>query len=127
MDLRNLLRHLQASSNVSAIQRATGLNRRTILRYRDWAATHNLLTTPLPPLDQLQQLLATTQPPPASPQTVSSVEPYRALVEELFAAGVEGTAILQRLKERGYTGTQSSIYRFMRHYNVPQNSDTKRR
>jgi transposase len=115
MDLRNLLRHLQASSNVSAIQRATGLNRRTILRYRDWAATHTLLTTPLPPLEQLQQLLATTMPPASPPQTVSSVEPYRALVEELYAAGVEGTAILQRLKERGYTGTQSSIYRFVRH------------
>ena len=34
MDIRELLRHLQATSNVSAIHRATGLNRRTILRYQ---------------------------------------------------------------------------------------------
>jgi transposase len=113
MELRNLLRHLQASSNISAIGRATGLNRRTIMRYRDWAASHDLLSGPLPPLEQLQQLLATTMPSAAPPQTVSSVEPYRALVEQLYADGVEGTAILQRLKERGYTGTQSSIYRFL--------------
>src|SRR5690242_9733695 len=116
MDIRNLLRHLQAETNISAIQRATGLNRRTILRYRDWAATHDLLEQPLPSLEALQQLLAATLPAPVPPQTISSVEPYRALVEQLYADGVEGTAILQRLKERGYTGTQSSIYRFLRQF-----------
>jgi transposase len=115
MDIRNLLRHLQASSNVSAIQRATGLNRRTIMRYRDWATTHHLLDRPLPPLEELQQFLAASMPPAAPPQTLSSVEPYRAVVEQLYADGVEGSAILQRLKERGYTGTLSSIYRFLRH------------
>jgi hypothetical protein len=115
MDIRNLLRHLQASSTISAIGRATGLNRRTILRYRDCAATHDLLTGPLPSLERLQQLLATSMPPPSPPQTVSSVEPYRRLVEQLYAEGVEGTAILQRLKEPGYTATQSSIYRFLHH------------
>jgi hypothetical protein len=63
MDIRNLLRHLQASSNISAIQRATSINRRTILRYRDWAAIHDLLKQPLPSLEALQQLLTTTMPP----------------------------------------------------------------
>lgn len=115
MDVRNLLRHLQAETNISAIERATTLNRRTILRYRDWAQSHDLLNRPLPSLEALQQLLADTLPAPAPPQTISSVEPYRSLVEQLFADGVEGTAILQRLKERGYSGTLSSIYRFLRH------------
>jgi ActR/RegA family two-component response regulator len=46
MDIRNLLRHLQATSNISAIQRATGLNRRTIQRYRAWATDHGLLERP---------------------------------------------------------------------------------
>jgi transposase len=119
MDIRNLLRHLQTTSNLSAVQRATGLNRRTIQRYRDWAAEHDLLETPLPPLEQLQQLVATTLTPPSPPQTVSSVEPYRELVVQLHAAGVEGTAILQRLHERGYVGSQSSIYRFLHHLDPP--------
>src|SRR5690349_9837220 len=120
MDIRNVVRHLRATANLSAIQRATGLNRRTLARYRTWAQTHGLLdpTRPLPALEEFQQLLATTLEAPAPPpQTVSSVEPYRALVEQLQAQGVEGTAILQRLKERGYTGTQSSIYRFLHHLN----------
>ena len=113
MDIRELLRHVQATSNISAIQRATGLNRRTIQRYRAWAATQGLLEGPLPPLEDLQHLVATTMTPPPPPQTVSSVEPYREAVAQLHHAGVEGTAILQRLSERGYTGSLSSIYRFL--------------
>src|SRR5690349_20883003 len=116
MDIRNVVRHLRATANLSAIQRATGLNRRTLARYRTWAQTHGWLdpTRPLPALEEFQQLLATTLEAPAPPpQTVSSVEPYRALVEQLQAQGVEGTAILQRLRERGYTGTLSSLYRFL--------------
>ncbi len=119
MDIRELLRHLQATSNVSAIHRATGLNRRTILRYQAWATAHGLLSRPLPSLEELQQLVATTMLPPAPPQTISSVEPYRELVLQLRAAGVEGTAIWQRLQERGYQGSRSSIYRFLHHLAPP--------
>ena len=50
MDVRELLRHLQVTSNVSAIQRATGLNRRTIHRYQTWAVAQGLLAGPLPRL-----------------------------------------------------------------------------
>jgi hypothetical protein len=46
MDLRELLRYLQTTANVSAIQRATGLHWRTIRRYRDWAAAQGLLDEP---------------------------------------------------------------------------------
>ena len=73
-DLRELLRHLQVTTNDSAVQRATGLNRRTIARYRAWAAQHALLTGPLPPLDELQQLVSTTLTIPPPPQTVSSCQ-----------------------------------------------------
>ena len=120
MDLREVLRHLQVTSNLSAIRRATGLNRRTLFRYRAWAQAQGLLGAgaassepPLPPLESLQQLAATTLRTPAPPQTVSSVEPYRELVLHLHAQGVEGTAMLQRLRERGYAGTLSSRYRFL--------------
>ena len=126
MDLRELLRHLQASSNISAIGRATGLNRRTIMRYRSWAAEHNLLSGPLPALEDLQQLVATTLQSSPPPQTVSSVEPYRERVLALHAQGVEGTAILQRLRESGYTGTVSSIYRFLRRVDPPRPDATVR-
>ena len=48
MDVREILRHLQTTTNLSAIQRATGLNRRTLMRYRAWATEQGLLAGPLP-------------------------------------------------------------------------------
>jgi transposase len=113
MDLRDLVRRLRTTTNDSAIQRDTGLNRRTIRRYRAWAVQQGLLDGPLPPIEELAQLAAQTLQPPAPPQTVSSVEPYRAFVLELHATGVEGAAIYQRLRERGFTGSLSAVYRFL--------------
>ena len=118
MDIRTVVRYLQAATSVSATQRATGLNRRTIMRYRTWAQQHGLLDPqrPLPSLEELHELLAHTLPPPAPPpQTVSSVEPYREVVCTLYRQQVAGTAILQRLRERGYHGGLSSVYRFLHH------------
>ncbi len=113
MELRDLVRELRASTNDSAIQRTSGLNRRTIRRYRAWATQHGLLTGDLPPIEQLAALAQDTLLAPAPPQTVSSVEPFRALVLELHAAGVEGVAIRERLRERGFTGSLSAVYRFL--------------
>lgn len=120
-DLRELLRHLQATPNDSAVQRATGLNRRTIARYRAWAEQHALLGGTLPPLEELQHLVATTLTIPPPPQTVSSVEPFRDQILQLHAQGVEATAIRLRLAEQhGFTGSVSAIYRFLRRVNPPQ-------
>ncbi len=126
MDVREVLRHLQTTTNLSAIQRATGLNRRTLMRYRAWATEQGLLAGPLPPLEELRRLAARTLTPPAPPQTVSTVEPYRDLVLELHARGVEGTAIWQRLGERGYAGSLSSLYRFLHQVNPPAPAVTVR-
>lgn len=115
MDLRDLVRRLRTTTNDSALQRDTGLNRRTIRRYRMWAQQQGLLDGPLPSIEALAQLAAQTLQPPAPPQTVSSVDPYRAQVLELHAAGVEGAAIYQRLRERGFTGSLSAVYRFLHH------------
>jgi transposase len=116
MDIRTVVRYLQASTSVSATGRATGLNRRTIMRYRGWAEQQGFPDPqrPLPALEEMQALLDRTLPPPAPPpQTVSSVEPYRELVSALYRQQVAGTAILQRLRERGYRGGLSSVYRFL--------------
>jgi transposase len=121
-DLRELLRHLQTTANDSAVQRATGLNRRTIARYRAWATQHALLdpTQALPPLEALQHLVTTTLPGCPPPQTVSSLETHRALVLQLHAQGVEGAAIRLRLQEQvGYTGSVSAIYRFLHRVDPP--------
>jgi hypothetical protein len=95
------------------IQRATGLNRRTIARYRTWASAQGLLDNPLPPLEDLQQLIATTLELPPPPPILSSVAPYRELVVPLHRAGVAGTAIWHRMRDRGDQGALASVYRFL--------------
>lgn len=120
MDLRELLRHIQSTTSDRAVQRATGAHRQTIQRYRAWASQHNLLTEPLPPIEDLQRLLVSTFEPLPPPQVISSVEPYRDIVTQLHTDGVEGTAILQRLRERGFTGSLSAVYRFLHQLSPPR-------
>jgi transposase len=114
MDIRELLRHIRITDSDRAIQRDTGIDRRTVQRYRAWAVAQGLLTGPLPPLEDLQCLVEQTLTTPPPPQMVSSVEPFRAVVVELRAQATEMAAIWERLKERGYTGSYSSIRRFVR-------------
>ena len=114
MDIRELLIHIRDNPSDRAVQRDTRVDRRTVQRYRRWALYHGLLTDPLPPLEDLHALLATTLDLPSPPQNVSSVEPYRAVVVELRQQGTEVAAIHHRLKERGYTGSYGSVYRFVR-------------
>ena len=114
MDIRELVRHLRVNPSDRAVQRDTGIDRRTVQRYRVWAAAQGLLDGPLPPLEDLLRLVEQTLTAPPPPQMVSSVEPFRAMVVELRAQGAEMAAIRERLKERGYRGSYSSIRRFVR-------------
>ena len=113
MDIREILLRLRQTASDRAVQRATGVHRQTVKRYRTWAAEQGLLTGPLPPLPELEQRVRQTLPETPPPQNVSSVEPYGALVSQLHKEGVEMTAILERLKERGYAGSYSAIRRFV--------------
>jgi transposase len=126
MDVRELIRHLRVSESDRAVARATGAHRRTVQRYRQWAAEHALLRGPLPTLEDLQALLAQSGNPSPPPQMVSTLEPYRALVTRLHQEGVEGTAIWQRLREQGYSGSLSAVYRFVHHLTPPRSTATVR-
>jgi transposase len=126
MDVRELIRHLRATESDRAVARATGAHRRTVQRYRQWAQRQGLLAGPLPALEALQELLAQTGNPAPPPQMVSTLEPYRDMVSQLHAQGVEGTAIWQRLRERGYGGSLSAVYRFLHHLTPPRPEATVR-
>jgi transposase len=91
-----------------------GINRKTVARYRIWAAEQGLLEGRLLSLSELHRLLKETLPSPPPPQNVSSVEPYQELIEKLRQEGVEIAAIRERLKERGFAGSYSAVYRFVR-------------
>ena len=114
MDVREILRHIREGQTNRAIARATGVDRKTVGRYRAWGAKHRLLQGPLPSLSELHRLLEETMKGASPPQNVSSVEPYRELVTQLRKQGVEIAAIHQRLKERGYDGSYASVHRFVR-------------
>ena len=114
MDIREILRHLRQGQSNRTVAQVFGINRKTVARYRAWAAEQGLLTGSLPPLGELQQLLDEALKSPPPPQNVSSVEPYRDLVIQLRQQGVEMAAIWERLKDRDYPGSYSAVYRFVR-------------
>ena len=115
MDVREVLRHLREGKSDRAIQKETGVHRKTVARYREWASQQELLSGPLPPLGELEQLLKETLNDSPPPQNESSVEPYRDFVAELLRQGVEIAAIYARLQEeKKYSGSYSAVYRFAR-------------
>lgn len=67
----------------------------------------------LPSIEELQQLWAETFAKPLPPQNVSTVEPYRELGVKLRQENVEMAAIRERLKERGYEGSDYGVRRFV--------------
>lgn len=116
MDIRAILMQLRAGLSQRQIERELKLNRRTVKKYRKWAAQHGLLAGELPPLEELQALLAQTMPGSPPPQNVSTVESYRAVVEKLVNEKVETRAIYQRLQEQGFEGSYMAVYRFVRQF-----------
>ena len=62
MDIRELLRHLQAEPSNRKVEQQTGIDRRTVKRYRAWAQAQKLLEGPLPSHEALKRLLDETLP-----------------------------------------------------------------
>ncbi|MBS0365919.1 MAG: IS21 family transposase [Proteobacteria bacterium] len=61
------------------------------------------------------QIAASLAPARASPATVSTLVPYREAIERWLADGVSGVVIHGALqREHGYSGSYSSVYRFLR-------------
>ncbi len=109
MDIQRLLAHLRATKSDRQVTRDTGVARNTVKRYRNWAQEQGLLSGPLPPLPELQQIIDATLPETEPPQNASTVEPYREIVVRLRQNKIEVRAIRARLQERGFTGSYSAI------------------
>jgi transposase len=114
VNIRAMLMQLRAGVSQRQIARELKVDRRTVKKYRHWAQRHGLLSGALPPLEELQALLAQTMPEGQPPQNVSTVASYRALVEKLVKEKVETKAIYQRLQEKGFSGSYMAVYRFVR-------------
>jgi transposase len=114
MDIREILRRLQKNESDRAVAEAMSIDRKTVGRYHTWANEQGLLEGPLPSLSELHRLLEETMPVPPPPQNVSLVEPHREVVVKLRKQGIEIAAIHERLKERDFSGSYSSVRRFVR-------------
>ena len=114
LDIRELIRQLQAGQSARQIAKNMHLSRVTVGKYRTWAVTHDLLNHALPTAEELARLLAQDQVLQPIVSTVSSVEPYRGVVIDLRQRGLEMMAVFQRLRdEHDYAGTYSSVRRFV--------------
>ena len=115
LDIREILRYLQQGVGDRRTARSLRVSRKTVARYRAWAASEGLLDGPLPDPKALQERLAATLPAADPPRTPSQVEPFRDRVLALRRQGVECAAIRQRLREEaGFEGSYSSVWRFVR-------------
>lgn len=96
LDIREVIRRLQLGEWDRRIARDLQVSRKTVGKYRAWAAAQGLLTGLLPDLATLQAALATTLPVVRAPTMLSSVEPFRAQILDLRARRVECRARFTR-------------------------------
>ena len=114
VEIMAMLQHLRAGASNNQIKQELKVSRHTARAYRQWATEHGLLEGALPPIAELERLRAASFGQALPPQNVSTVEPYRGFVLDLYDQGVEMAAIYQRLGEQGFTGSYSAVYRFVR-------------
>lgn len=111
MDIREILRRLREKHSDRRIAKEMKIHRRTVQRYREWAQAENLLRGEMPDHQTLMAKLPGEQTPP---QNVSSAEAYRAQIEQWQKEKVKVSAMHQRLRERGYSGSYASVLRLVR-------------
>ncbi len=114
VEIMAMLQHLRAGASNNQIKRELKVSRHTARAYRQWANERGLLNGKLPPIEELERMRTESFGQTLPPQNISSVEPYREFVLKLYDQGVEMAAIYQRLNERGFKGSYSAIYRFIR-------------
>lgn len=113
LHIRELLRRLRAGQSERQVRTDTGLARDTIRRYKNWAQEQGLLALDtLPSAEHLQALLDDTLPPLLPPQNLSSLASYADFIASL-GDDIEMAALYGRLRERGYMGSYSSVWRYV--------------
>src|ERR1700731_4628916 len=112
---QSLVRMRQGDSDRD-IARSKTMGRKKIAQVREIAAEHGWLArdSTLPGEHVMAAFLARKEALPSS--CVSTLEPWRAQITKWRATGVQCTTIHATLvRNHGYTGSYSSVYRFLLH------------
>ena len=116
LDVRELLRRVQAGQTTRAIARELGLARKTVARYRAWAVGEGWPAGALPSVEELEARVRGQVPASNLPRTPFKAEPHRARIEAWRREGVEIRAMFQHLqREHGYPGSYAGLHRYVRH------------
>jgi transposase len=111
---RQVLVRMRQGDSDREIARSKTMGRRKIAQVREVAAARGWLASdvPLPDDATLAAAFERSQALPAS--CVSSLEPWRERITQWHCQGIQGTTIHAALmREHGYTGSLSSVYRFV--------------
>ena len=111
---RNVLVRMRQGDSDRDIARSKTMGRKKIAQVREAASARGWLTPefPLPDDGVLSTLFARKEALPAS--CVSTLEPWREQVTKWHAAGIKGSTIHTTLvRNHSYTGSYSSMYRFL--------------
>lgn len=112
-NVREIIYRLQQGQSGRQIAKDLRVSRLTVTKYNQLAKLEGYLDGNRN-LPSSKELLTKLGPAKAPPCPESSVAPYKELVERFLDDGVEKAAILARLRDdHGYTGTYSSIWRFV--------------
>jgi hypothetical protein len=122
---RQILVRMRRGDSDRDIARSKTMGRKKIAQVREIATEHGWLAREagLPDERAMAALLARKEAPLPS-SCVSTLEPWRAQITKWRATGVQGTTIHATLvRNHGYTGSYSSVYRFLLHLDALQPPD----
>jgi transposase len=111
---RNALARMRQGDSDRDIARSKTMGRKKLAQVREIAGERGWLAPefPLPDDAMLAALFARKDALPAS--CLSTLEPWREQVTQWHAAGIQGSTIHATLvRNHGYTGSYSSVYRFL--------------
>ena len=99
MDVQEIVRLLRDGASDREIVGLVGVNRRTVSRYRRWAAEQGFLVGALPGVPAVEERRQVSLPEVQPPQQSSTVQAYQAEIAAYRQQGVEVAAIRARLEE----------------------------